>query len=74
MEQEWRSLDAEALRSLYQQKQQEFTTALLNGADWKEVQEQRKLVTELSIALYKRVNEQNPAENNTRHYSAHPDI
>jgi hypothetical protein len=73
MEKEWRSLDAEALRSLYQQKQQEFTVALLNGADWKEVQEQRKLVTELSIALYKRVNEQNPAENNTRH-SAHPEI
>lgn len=67
MEKEVWNLDLKSLKELHDQKQQDFTAALLSGADWKDLQEERKQVTELSIALYRRMqSEENPAEHLTR--------
>ncbi|RYF83719.1 MAG: hypothetical protein EON98_10045 [Chitinophagaceae bacterium] len=65
MEELWK-LDTDALKLMYDQHQKELKEALLEGTDWKEVQDKRKLVTELSIILYHRTISTNPAEFNTR--------
>jgi len=65
MEELWK-LDTDALRSLHEQQQRELTAALLQGADWKDVQDKRRAVTELSIILYHRTTSTNPAEFHTR--------
>ena len=70
MENEWEHLDTEALRNLYQQKQRELTESLLSGALWQDVRDQRKQVTELSIALYRRTQGGNPAEHRTRNVAS----
>ncbi|HEV7329577.1 MAG TPA: hypothetical protein VGN63_00910 [Flavisolibacter sp.] len=61
MEREWKQLDTPALKTLYETEFQALSSALLNGADWKEVQGQRQRL----IALTKLIYEQslnNPAE------------
>ena len=65
MEELWK-LDTDALKLMYDQHQKELKEALLEGIDWKEVQDKRKLVTELCIILYNRTISTNPAEFNTR--------
>jgi hypothetical protein len=69
MEELWK-MDPEILQSLFDQHQRDLNTALLEGAEWKDVQEKRKLVTELSIVLFHRTVSSNPAEFNTRNLSS----
>jgi len=62
MEEHWGAVDLNTLKALYEKEQEKLTAALLSGAEWKEVQDQRKNVTELSILLYRRTQSENPAE------------
>jgi hypothetical protein len=67
MESNWNELDADNLKALYEKESLGLRTALLNGATWEEVKDQRQRVTELSIALHKKINTSgNPAESTDR--------
>ncbi len=63
------SLDLSTLKVMYQKEEEELKTKLLNGALWHEVKEQRKRVTELSIALHNKhfylLDGLNPAEHSS---------
>ncbi|RYY39593.1 MAG: hypothetical protein EOO08_09820 [Chitinophagaceae bacterium] len=48
-------LDLEALKVMYVDAATRLKEALLNGAEWKALQELRHDVTELEIALYKKI-------------------
>ena len=57
--------DFDSLRTLYEKENEELKTRLLNGALWEEVKDQRLRITELSIALHKKlktIKGSNPAE------------
>jgi hypothetical protein len=59
------NLDLNELESLHNKILDSLQTALLNGASWEEVQVQRKIVTELAVAIHKRrypIADTNPAE------------
>ncbi len=62
MEKDLGSLDSVALKTLYDKHLQELSDALLNGADWKDLQEQRFILTEISKLISKRGGTNNPAE------------
>ena len=68
MHPEFNSYSHNELSKIYAEAQADLNTALLNGADWKEVSDKRRKVTQLSIALHKRQIhlETSPADNNTR--------
>lgn len=53
---DWDTLDILQLQQLYSTQSRELEHRLLHGASWQEVQEQRQEVTELAIAIYKRLN------------------
>jgi hypothetical protein len=63
----WR-LDLEALKAMYTHQSSRLAAALIEGADWEELNEQRILVTQLSIAIAKKSTGvvDNPAENAIR--------
>jgi hypothetical protein len=65
MEKEWSGLNEEALKALYEKKLQELNTALLSGAPWEGLRDQRHAVTQLSILITKRQSS-HPAEFNNR--------
>lgn len=54
MNQELHHIDLESLVRMHQTASFRLQAALLNGATWQEVQDQRELVTELSIAIQRR--------------------
>jgi hypothetical protein len=57
--------DLESLEILYESENEELKARLLSGALWEEVKEQRLRITELSIALHKKLQSikgANPAE------------
>lgn len=59
----WNELDTEALRDLFERESSNLKKALLNGCSWEDVKDQRLKVTELAIALHKKINTSgNPAE------------
>jgi hypothetical protein len=63
MEMNWSELDVEILRDAYENEASKLKTSLLNGSTWEEMKDQRKKVTELAIALHKKINTSaNPAE------------
>ena len=65
MNQEWENMDILQLQHLYKDYSCELEKKLLNGVSWQEVSEQRREVTELAIAIYRRLNPSpanNPAE------------
>lgn len=67
MESNWNELDLDSLKLMHEKESSNLRTALLNGATWEEVKDQRKRVTELSIALHKKINASgNPAESTDR--------
>jgi hypothetical protein len=68
MENRREHLDNTALRTLYEQKMQELSTALLEGASWEQVREQRFLLVELSRRLNRAGIQQSPAEHTTRNH------
>jgi hypothetical protein len=67
MDIELRTLDGSTLRAMYDKQLRELNNALLNGATWEQLQEQREFVTQLSMALHKTMNSSssNPAENSS---------
>jgi hypothetical protein len=67
MEQTLWSLDLDTLKLLYDKEAAALRTALINGASWEDVKEQRKIVTDLAITLHKkRMGFPNPAESKIR--------
>lgn len=55
--------DLSTLRALYEEERSGLTEALLKGSTWEKVQDKRRRVTELSIAIHKKVmGVGNPAE------------
>jgi len=67
MKQNLRGLDINILKEMYEKEAMVLKTALLNGASWDEVRDQRRKVTEISIALHKlRFDSNNPAESSSR--------
>lgn len=65
MKLEPRHLDANTLKALYDKHLQELSDALLSGAEWKDVQDKRNLLIELTKQLYQRgIN--HPAEYSNR--------
>lgn len=57
MNMEYASLEVSELRALYLQKTNELSHALLSGREWKDLQEVRDEVTNIAIALHKRLAE-----------------
>lgn len=58
-------MDVESLRILYAKKNRELLDALLDGALWQDVENQRKAVTEIGVLLQKKLQEKgkvSPAE------------
>ena len=55
MEKDYQSLDLPVLRSMLAREEREFSRALLRGASWSDVQEQKRKITELSIAIHHRL-------------------
>jgi hypothetical protein len=58
-------LNLESLKALYDKENERLQTRLLSGALWEEVKEERHTITELSIALHRKLTELhalNPAE------------
>ena len=67
MEKELVNFDLETLHFLYTEETNKLRRALINGASWEEVKDQRKNVTELAIALHKKTNSSvNPSEHPLR--------
>ena len=61
-------LDLNILKTMYEKEATVLKNALLNGASWEEVKDQRRKVTELAIAMHKlRYRTGNPAESSSRH-------
>ncbi len=61
------ALDLETLKVLHEREASKLRAALINGASWEDLQEQRHLVTEISIVIHqKRMSSSNPAESSTR--------
>ena len=59
-------LDYEAVNAVYENEKQKLTEALLKGASWEDVQEQRRLVTALASERHKKWKLMNPAEKQVR--------
>ncbi|RYY58165.1 MAG: hypothetical protein EOO12_17420 [Chitinophagaceae bacterium] len=63
------NLDLDTLKDMYANAASTLKEALLNGTEWATLQEYRYDVTELEIALYKKIRMGgglNPAENENR--------
>jgi hypothetical protein len=52
MENEFEKINGAALKTLYEKQLQELSDALLNGAEWKDVQDKRKLLIVLSKRIH----------------------
>jgi hypothetical protein len=68
MERNLCSFDLSALKELYNKEAEILQVALLDGASWEDMKDQRLIVTELAIALHKKIQGStgNPAENSLR--------
>jgi hypothetical protein len=68
MHQDFSGLDPETLKTMYLKEEKELRSRLLNGALWHDLREQRKKLTELSIALHRKnqsTEGMNPAEHSS---------
>ena len=67
MQMNWNELGVDELRETYQKESAKLKASLLSGTSWEELKEQRLKVTELAIALHKKINtSSNPAESTDR--------
>lgn len=67
MEMNWSELDIDSLREAYETEAAKLKASLLNGTSWDDLRDQRKKVTDLAIALHKKINTSgNPAESADR--------
>jgi hypothetical protein len=48
------NIDLDALKRMHESAVFKLQTALLNGATWEDVQEQRELLIELAVAIHKK--------------------
>jgi len=63
----WNELGVEELKDVYEKESTKLKASLLNGTPWEELKDQRQKVTELAIALHKKINtSSNPAESTDR--------
>lgn len=63
MEMNWSEMDVDELRDVYEKESSKLKISLINGISWEELKDQRTKVTELAIALHKKINStSNPAE------------
>jgi hypothetical protein len=63
MEMNWSEMDIDELRDVYEKESSKLKISLINGISWEELKDQRTKVTELAIALHKKINStSNPAE------------
>jgi hypothetical protein len=63
----WNELDVNELRDVYEKESSKLKASLLSGTSWEELKDQRQKVTELAIALHKKINtSSNPAESTDR--------
>ena len=63
MDVNWTELDVESLKNVYEKESAKLKASLLSGTPWEAKKDQRKKVTELAIALHKKINTtSNPAE------------
>jgi hypothetical protein len=56
------TLDLSTLKKVYTKEVDNLKNALLEGAEWGEIRQLRRTVTELEAALYKKIRTVNPAE------------
>lgn len=67
MKMQWNDFDADTLKTIYEKESANLKTALIGGTAWNDLKEQRQKVTELSIALHKKIySSPNPAESTDR--------
>lgn len=67
MEMNWSELDVDSLRKIYETEAARLKASLISGSSWEDMKDQRKKVTELAIALHKKINtSSNPAESADR--------
>lgn len=68
MNQELWSQDLDSLNQMFVNESNSLKEALLQGAAWEEVEDKRKLLTQLSLVIDRKKEgiNYNPAENNTR--------
>jgi hypothetical protein len=67
MQTNWNELDVNELRDVYEKESSKLKASLLSGTSWEELKDQRQKVTELAIALHKKINtSSNPAESTDR--------
>ncbi len=63
----WSELGVDELRDVYEKESAKLKASLLGGTSWDELKDQRQKVTELAIALHKKINTSpNPAESTDR--------
>ncbi|MBO9682506.1 MAG: hypothetical protein J7502_07560 [Flavisolibacter sp.] len=63
----WNEFGVDELRETYEKESAKLKASLLSGTSWEELKEQRLKVTELAIALHKKINtSSNPAESTDR--------
>jgi hypothetical protein len=67
MEMNWNEMDIDDLRNFYETESSKLKASLISGTSWEELKDQRKKVTDLAIALHKKINStSNPAESADR--------
>jgi hypothetical protein len=67
MKSNWNELDVDELRDVFEKESAKLKASLLSGSSWEELKDQRQKVTELAIALHKKINtSSNPAESADR--------
>jgi hypothetical protein len=67
MEMNGSEMDLGSLKNNYEKELANLKALLLGGSSWDEMKDQRKKVTELAIALHKKMNTSgNPAESTDR--------
>ncbi|HEU4632370.1 MAG TPA: hypothetical protein VFS22_00205 [Flavisolibacter sp.] len=64
----WRAMDVEALKKIYEEESNRLQQKILQGTAWKKVASHYKKVTEISSAIYRKLNPSSlhPAEHNAR--------
>jgi len=67
----WSSYDLATLRQLYDQEKEALSQSLLQGMSWDQLTDRRRNVTELSIAIHRKLSggEDGPE---TKHPAGHP--
>jgi hypothetical protein len=65
----WRAMDIEVLKKIYEEESSRLQQKILQGTAWKKVAGHYKKVTEMSAAIYRKLNPSsspNPAEHSAR--------